>query len=88
MVQCLCWGRGLIPTLGVYSAEIPFGKGVTVPSLLKRVLKQEVSYLYTQIKSHLTLQQSLPLWLVMMDDSEPTHERKKLVNKTYKNVLP
>ena len=43
----------------------------------------------THIKSHLTLRKksSWPLWLVMMDDSAPTHKKKKLV-KTYKNVLP
>ena len=28
-----------------------------------------------------------PLWPVMMDDSAPMHERRKLV-KTYRNVLP
>ena len=30
---------------------------------------------------------SRPLWPVMMDDSEPTHERRKLF-KTYKNLFP
>ena len=39
---------------------------------------------YTRVKSHLTLR---PLWPVMVDDSAPIHERRKLV-KTYKNVLP
>ena len=39
----------------------------------------------THVKSHLALPKSL--WLVMMDDNAPTHERRKLV-KTYKNVLP
>ena len=29
MIQCLHWGRGLIPTPGVYSAAIPLGKGFT-----------------------------------------------------------
>ena len=29
------------------------------------------------------------LWTVMMDDSAPTHDRRKLVNlKPYKNMLP
>ena len=37
----------------------------------------------THIKSNLT---RISLWLVMMDDSAPIHERRKL--KTYKNVLP
>ena len=42
----------------------------------------------THVKPHLTLQKkSRPLWPVMMEDSAPTHERRKLV-KTYKNVLP
>ena len=29
----------------------------------------------------------MPLWQVMMDDSAPTHERRRLV-ETYKKVLP
>ena len=42
----------------------------------------------THLKSHLTLRKkSRPLRPVMMDDSAPTHEGRKLV-KTYKNVLP
>ena len=42
----------------------------------------------THVKSHLTLRKkSRPLWPVMIDDSAPLHERRKLV-KTYKNVLP
>ena len=42
----------------------------------------------THVKSHLTLRKRVgPMWPVMMDDSAPIHERRKLV-KTYKNVLP
>ena len=41
----------------------------------------------THVKFHLTLQKKIrPLWQVMMDDSAPTHEKRKLV-KTYKNVI-
>ena len=36
---------------------------------------------------HLTLGKSRPLWPVMMDDSAPTHGRRKLI-ETNKNVLP
>ena len=42
----------------------------------------------THIKSHPNLGKRVgPLWPVMMDDSAPIHEGRKLV-KTYKNVLP
>ena len=40
----------------------------------------------THGKSHL-FKENRPLWLVIMDDSAPTYERRKPV-KTYKNVLP
>ena len=38
-----------------------------------------------KISSH-SLKKSRTRWLVIMDDSAPTHERRKCV-KTYKNVL-
>ena len=38
-----------------------------------------------KIPSH-SLKKSRPLWPVIMDDSAPIHERRKLV-KTYKDVL-
>ena len=39
-----------------------------------------------KIPSH-SLKKSRPLWLVMMDDNTPTHERRKLA-KIYTIVLP
>ena len=33
-----------------------------------------------------SLKKRIPLWPVMIDDSAPTHERRKLV-KTYKNAI-
>ena len=39
----------------------------------------------THVKSHLTLRKRV--MMVVMDDSAPIHERRKLV-KTYKDVLP
>ena len=43
---------------------------------------------HTSHCTHISLfEKSRPLWPVMMDDSAPIHERRKLV-KTYKNVLP
>ena len=39
-----------------------------------------------KIPSH-SSKKSRPLWPMMMDDSAPTHTRRKLV-KTYKNVIP
>ena len=30
VIQCLHWGRDLIPTPGVYSVAIPLGKEITV----------------------------------------------------------
>ena len=39
-----------------------------------------------KITSH-SLKRSRPLWLVIMDNSAPTHKRRKLV-KTYKYVIP
>ena len=39
-----------------------------------------------KISSH-SVSKRRPLWLVMMDDSAPTHKKRKLV-KTYKIVLP
>ena len=31
LIKCFDWGRGLIPTPGIYSAAIAFGKGLTLP---------------------------------------------------------
>ena len=69
----------------------PLGRGIycTIPSL-GWDLKQEVPCLCThntcKISSR-SSKKSRPLWPVMMDDSVPTHERRKLI-KTYKNVPP
>ena len=46
-----------------------------------------VMCLCTHIKSYLALQKRVGLWPVMMDDSAPIFERRKLF-KTSKNVLP
>ena len=43
--------------------------------------------MHTLHSIHVTSHLALPLWPVMMVDSAPTHERRKLV-KTYKNVFP
>ena len=43
----------------------------------------------THVKSHLTKRvESRPLWPVMIGNSPPTHERRKLVKTYRKNVLP
>ena len=44
------------------------------------------THITINIPSH-SSKNSRPLWPVMMDDSAPTHERRKLV-KAYKNMLP
>ena len=43
--------------------------------------------LHTHKMSSHSSKKSRPLWLVLMDDSAPIHERRTLV-KTYKIVLP
>ena len=40
----------------------------------------------SQIPSH-SLKKSRPLWPVMMDDSAPTQDSRKII-KTYKNMFP
>ena len=84
--------RGSIPTPGAHSASIPLGKGFTVHYLvfsdgtLNRRFRVWAHITHIKIPSH-SSKKSRPLWPVMMDDSAPIHERRKLI-KTYKNVLP
>ena len=75
----LAQGRGFIPYLGVSSAAIPLYKVLT--SLRRWNFKQEVPCLCTlhTRKFLFFFKKSWPLWPVMMDDSVPTHERRKLV---------
>ena len=52
VIQCLRWGRGSIPTPDIYSAAIPLGKELTVPSLFGWDLKQGVQCLWTHYTAH------------------------------------
>ena len=83
--------RGLIPVPILYSSKIPLGKVLTYITKsswmgLKIGCPVSVHIYDCKIPSH-SSKKSRPLWLVMMDNSAPKHERRKLV-KTYKKVLP
>ena len=82
VLAALHWGRGSIPTHGVYSAVIPLGKGLTVHYLVFSDLRIRL-----QTDSPISVHTSHYTHVKMMDDSTPTHNQRKLV-KTYKNVLP